>query len=473
MTDSEAALEAMIGSLAAVDFDLDLEKGIALMEQAVAHDPTFALGWLFAGIMQINANLTDEARHSLEEAQRHAYRLTESSRLELESWRYRLEGETEKYLTLLEMQAELAPDDLQVQVQLAAAYQNGRQHEKAFTQLEKVLEVAPDPYVYYHSIGWSLRNMGKREEAYRYFKGYVERFPRKAEGYHVLGRFHGSLGEYDEAERCLERAILLEDRFEIRSSLAELAVARGDYQVAGSRYAALVRETEDPRDLCAALEDLRELLIRLRRYDEAVAVLERDLEVGRHFRTRVEHFFLQLNQQALYVTAGQPQKSLAILARMEQEIGPPWDAFIPFGYVLHYIAAEDGEKAERTLTSMRETMDAMRFTYGGVSNFDRLMWIETHELLGNYGEALKRFRAYAVAEPEDRHIPLVMGRLLRKKGELAEAEIYLEQALEHLPHDPETLEEMALLLEATGRAEQAIAYRERVAEILATPIDVE
>ncbi|NOT31243.1 MAG: protein kinase [Planctomycetes bacterium] len=80
---------------------------------------------------------------------------------------------------------------------------------------------------------------------------------------------------------------------------------------------------------------------------------------------------------------------------------------------------------------------------------------------GAYPEALATFRGLEAREPEIMDWPLLIGTILEKTGDLAEAETAVDRTLALGPIEPEVLYAKASLLRATGRPREALHALQR------------
>jgi tetratricopeptide (TPR) repeat protein len=80
--------------------------------------------------------------------------------------------------------------------------------------------------------------------------------------------------------------------------------------------------------------------------------------------------------------------------------------------------------------------------------------------LRRLGEALAAYRRVKHAEPQNSLLSLLLGRTLRRLGQLDEAERALDQGLEVDPNDPELLFEKSLVLIRKDRRDEALPYLE-------------
>jgi eukaryotic-like serine/threonine-protein kinase len=209
-TASLPALRKYTQAVHALEVDSDADRGIALLEEAIRIDSAFAMAWRKLGVTLGNRFESQERRlDAVMRAWNHRDRLTERERYMTEGTYYTMMGDTRAAIRTYESLLAESPDDYQALNNLALAY--GRLHD--FVRAEEVMRRA------------------------------VDADSNSSMQYSNLAEFQVLLGNYDEAESTLKTGIRRLSAAYFAGVLADLALARGDYDRADS----LIRAELDER----------------------------------------------------------------------------------------------------------------------------------------------------------------------------------------------------------------------------------
>jgi len=240
--------------------------------------------------------------------------------------------------------------------------------------------------------------------------------------------------------------------------LAKVDMSTGNMERALATCLTLLEERTDPDERETLLGILQEYYLARGQPKKALAYFERKEAEAMQNHNPVRLFFTRINGVYLYAKAGRGDEAPALLEKWRAEVGTTFGRFAPFGFIYHYLALEDGKGAATILASIEDEIESMRYTYNGVYNFVLYSRAWIHELNQDWPKALEYFREYGKVNPDSDSLPLDLGRCLRKTGQFEEAESQLEKALKQVPYNGEAHYQMALVLAATDRRQQAIEH---------------
>lgn len=139
-------------------------------------------------------------------------------------------GERAGAIDALEMAAKLAPQDAEVQCNLAGALVVAGRHAEAKVACAHALNLVPDYAEAHGNLGTALLGLGDAENAETSQRRAIALKPYLAEAHSNLGNALKARGQLDEAERCYRHALTLKpDLVEAAASLGFMFEQRGDY----------------------------------------------------------------------------------------------------------------------------------------------------------------------------------------------------------------------------------------------------
>jgi tetratricopeptide (TPR) repeat protein len=191
---------------------------------------------------------------------------------------------------------------------------NGRV-EDAKEFYERALAQAPDKLVHYVRLGGVLLLLGQNESALEVFRRGAERFPLTAEAHYFVALAARGRGDYDLAEASLRKSLTLQP--DNPDALAQLGFILGERARFAEAEQLLRRALVVSHDRhFVAHYDLGRLLVKLRRYDEAIPVLERGATLNARYPGIHYQLFLAFSRLKRKEAA---DRELALFKQLEQE----------------------------------------------------------------------------------------------------------------------------------------------------------
>ena len=147
-TSSLPALQKYTQAVHAIDAEGESDKGVALLEEALALDSTFAMAWRKLGVETWNNQEDARSVAALRKAYQYRERLTDRERyLTLSSYHAWVTGDRERSIIELRTLLDSYPDDYYALGNLADGYIYQRDYERAEVLGLRLIELAP--YLYY------------------------------------------------------------------------------------------------------------------------------------------------------------------------------------------------------------------------------------------------------------------------------------------------------------------------------------
>lgn len=180
---------------------------------------------------------------------------------------------------------------------------------------ERALEQDPSKLVHYVRLGGVLLLLGRNEKALEVFARGAERFPNIAEAHYFVAIAARGRGDYDLAEASLRKSLSLEpDNPDALAQLGFIAGERGrdiEAEQLLRRAIALSHERH-----FVAHYDLGRLLVKLRRYDEAIPILERGANLNSRYPGIHYQLFLALSRLKRKAEA---DRELSLFKQLEEQ----------------------------------------------------------------------------------------------------------------------------------------------------------
>jgi tetratricopeptide (TPR) repeat protein len=191
-------------------------EAIDLLERALAIDPGFAMARARIGYVYcMKWNYLDKAKPYLEEAYRHADRLTEKDRLYIAAWYAVANADFPGAIEAFRVVVARYPLETEAYVSLARLLNRESQSAEAIDVAERGMAVDAESGALANTLGSAYLNLGRRDEAIAAFRRYVELEPREANAYDSLGLGLQWFGFYDDAIAEYTRALEIDPDFEI------------------------------------------------------------------------------------------------------------------------------------------------------------------------------------------------------------------------------------------------------------------
>ena len=179
-------------------------------EQAVAKDPTFALGYVgLANTAGTNREFVDAVRRAVSlaggvsEGERHMILALD------EGLKGNPQGVLKHYTALVER----FPDDERAHNLLGNAYFGRQEYETAVKQYVRAITINPEYSQPYNQLGYAYRFLDKFGESEAAFKKYVQLIPNDPNPYDSYAELLMKMGRFDESIKAYEKALSIDSRF--------------------------------------------------------------------------------------------------------------------------------------------------------------------------------------------------------------------------------------------------------------------
>jgi tetratricopeptide (TPR) repeat protein len=194
------------------------------------------------------------------------------------------------------------PDFAAANFMIGEELRKQRRYEGALEFYQRALAQDPTQLVHYVRLGGTYMLLVRYDKALELFQSAARRFPSSAEAYYFAGIAARGLGEYAVAEAALRNSLLVkEDNVDALAQLGFVVSERGQKNAEAEK---LLRRAIalDARHFYAHY-DLGRLLVRMKRYEEAIGVLQgavrlRERDPGAHYQLFISYSRLKRKDEA-------------------------------------------------------------------------------------------------------------------------------------------------------------------------------
>ncbi len=181
-----------------------------LFEQAMAKDPSFALGHYNLALSSATAK--DFQAH-LNQAVALSDKASEGERLMILTVQAGNNADPTKALAYAEELVAKYPYDERAHFILAGQYLGQQEYEKAIEELKQSIAINPSFSPAYNTLGYAYRPLGNNSEAEKAFKKYIELVPDDPNPYDSYAELLMKTGRFDESIAQYRKALSIDPHF--------------------------------------------------------------------------------------------------------------------------------------------------------------------------------------------------------------------------------------------------------------------
>jgi tetratricopeptide (TPR) repeat protein len=459
-TSNPMALELYGRSRDPIVLDSAWETAIPLLQQAVAADPTFTLAQYRLASGLLLTNRSAEAVAPIQAALTNIYRLPERAQFTVKADYYGMTQNLDKAWAVVEMWAELYPEDLMALQTLYTVQSVKNQRVEAIATLEKIYSIDSGMANVLKQIAALQSNLGNFTEARDALRRYVERFPDDYTGLSSLAGIELDMGELDQARRTLSKALLLEPaNTELLIRSAQLEHRAGNFAAAEAGLKAALASAPSPRARANVYAALHFYYRVQGRTTEAFDALARRFEESDSFLAPLQLVALKLNTLDAYFENGREAEVRALLDEYAGQLQAPANAVVLIAELNLALAKRDVPEAETKLVAVESMITANQLEAlrsSAVSAAARLAALKE-----DWERAYALRQEYQRANPTDPLVYAGLSEALRHLGRLDEAEQAARLTLARIPASAPGQVELARVLQAKGDTAGARAALER------------
>jgi len=456
-TASMPALRDYCGGIYLALFRQDWMGSVELFERATAADSTFAWGYLTLYQVYQAANVPDKADPAMRAAMQHSYRVPERMQFVLKATYYEHTQDPEKLIGVVQMWVELYPDDIEAREILAGVRLGRNERELAIEQYQAILEIDPSRTEFLQAIAGSYLNMGDFDRAVHYYESYLENDPADAEAYHALGTVYEIQGRYDEAKKHYVKALVVDpNQVRVLVDIGDIASKLNNDQEALERWDEALELANTPQDRARIHRSVRNFYSSRGQIEKSLEQLRLVWAEQAKFLPPVAVHSEKLGDLCFFVWAGRTEEAFEIIEAAKAALVPPYDGFLPYGYLCVYIELEDPDKTEEALKQLTAYVNTRNI--GQLRG--ELYWAEgeMEEARGNYEAAIASYERKLLEDPTGVLMHRSIGRCQRKLGQYEAAKSSIEKTLQIYQNNALANYEIALVYHEMGDRAKAMEH---------------
>jgi tetratricopeptide (TPR) repeat protein/tRNA A-37 threonylcarbamoyl transferase component Bud32 len=464
LTTSRPAFDRYSRAQHALWVEDDWPTAARLLEEAVREDSTFAAAQFQLFVTYVFQNRGQEAIAPLQAAMDHAYRLPERGQNSVKAEWYGMRQEYDKAYAVIEMNAELFPEDVTALQQLALIQVLRDQRHEAIATYERILELDPQQHDFLREIGGLNKELGEYDRALDAYNRFAELNPNDERAFIDIGDLQSTLGNHQEARAALERAVLIDPaNVGTAVQLAGLELTTGAFDAALQQYEDALAGARTGVDSVIALEGLVRYYRFRGRLGEALGYREQQLAAAAAFAPPIQVMMGRLRSVDDYVAAGDTARAFRLLDSLGRRLQPPFDRVRAIGQLDLALALEDADQIDSAAAAVEGLIE--RLSVEIIRPLVAYARGRAHFLRGEFREAIVSWEQERRRDPSDWSISRQLGEAYRGLGELERAEQLILEAQRVSPASPRTHYELALVYAEMGRHDDAVASLRRALEV--------
>jgi tetratricopeptide (TPR) repeat protein len=455
LTHSPAAFRSYARGLEALIVRNDWVRAAALLQEAVTADPTFAAAQYQLFATYVLQNRTQEALPPLQAAVDQVYRLPERIRNQVKANYYEMRREPDKMYAVIQMNAELFPNDILALLALAQIQGIRDQRRDMIATFQRILKLDPGQHDYLRTIAELYRSLGEYDRALEYYTRYTELNPTDRRGYFGLGDLRATEGDHQAARQAYERALLEHpgDAGALRR-IGDVDLAIGAFDSALARYRDALAAARTSSDSASALSALGRYYGARGQVGEALRQRERAWVEEAKSAAPIQLMMERLGAVGDYIANGDTARAFEQMEQYRKQLQPPFDMFLPLGDLDIALELEQPDRIDSAAARCEGAIQ--QSSYEILRSATAYARGQAHYLRGEYHEAIASWEEERKLDPSDPTIPRQLGQAYRELGEYGRAEAAIKEAQRLRPGDARTMYERALLDEARGHRDDAI-----------------
>jgi tetratricopeptide (TPR) repeat protein len=447
----------------------DIVAARSLADEAVALDPTFALGHLLVSILALHSGDQAAAGTLMAEATRHAYRLPERLRLSIQVFDQLLfKQDPEAAIRAARYWTEIYPQDAEARRQLARIYASTGDNDGQLAQYRALLAIDSADVGTMRQMASVFRAREEYDSAFVYYEQLGDRRPTDIRTRLDMASTLMSLVKYTEAREELGRArVAAPDEPDVLNQLARLDMREGRYEEAVQRVEQVISlgRTPQERHASAGLEET--LYYQRGQFARLEDAYRRRLATLAEYQSPI-NVVGEIENSEFFINAaegGREAYALQQIDSLRNNVEAPWNLELEFAAVRIHLDLGDTESARASLGGLRTLSEARGSTRARRAF---ITWVEGRIVELEDGNCRRALESYDEARDL---VPLVWLyhatrlRCLTSLERFSDAEKEVAWLLERAPGRGVYRLDVARYHAARDRTEDAIVELEAALEI--------
>ncbi len=355
--------------------------------------------------------------------------------------------EGDKAIEVLEDLLKRHPNDVKALIIYGGTRQVRKENEDAIVAYERILSLDPKQRRVYSLLGNLYLQSGDDARAKATFDRLIKNFPGSYEGHYYLGQLNAKQGKTREAERQYQKALkLAPDRPEPRFELINLYKERGQTAEIIKLYEDVLQN--DPNNIRAAVE----LGLYYRQLGRKSASSQTLAQLGVRSRNEFEVIITVIQ---LYIDPKKYDDALIVVKGMLKGLPDSPDLNHLAG--IAYYGAKDNAAS---ISHFKQVSPQSRFFQDAVVHVSFILQEE-----GKNDEAILFLNQAIEKDPENPDFKYYLGTFHEEKEDYQTAESYLKQAIELDPDNPRYYFRMGVVYDKQNKKQDSMDAMRKVIEL--------
>lgn len=433
------------------------------IDRAIALDARSGIAHFYHMTVLANGGKPEQAPEAMAKTMDLIYTFPERMQFLIKATNYVVKGQSDKRLAILNMWAELYPQDVQATAQLAMTHSQMGDYESAAAVYETALQHDDNRGDFFIQLGSAYELMGRFDDALDQYQRYTDAYPESTRGLAQAADVYRNTGRYEQAWDAYERIMLLEP--DNISALIDMAAVR-EWEGRFDEAFALLKQAETEAtsivDKASASGERASLLSELGRVREAIELHKATTEMRRVFDRPFSIAFRGIDLMAYHMRIGDTAQGLQEWKNNKPMFGGIFadgDGFYRaiYGEAIHNVD---------TLSMGIEQVQRFSDAFGADPRFLVQMRSELLKMQGKPAEAAALYGEFI----NSRRGQIYRGRvalaeLQRLSGDLDAAKKTIDEVMELLPRYAEGLMEAAEVALAQNDEDAARGYLDELLKV--------
>jgi class 3 adenylate cyclase/tetratricopeptide (TPR) repeat protein len=463
-TSSVKALEYYIKGQLELSFNHDLVQGIQLINKAIGEDKDFIWARVTNSYLYLQNNQPEEAMATAQIVMDKLYKLPEGVQFNFRYTYYTINYEPEKVLNLCLQWTRLYPENISAHQYLAGVYYQRNEGDKFIEEQKIILGLDPGRLDILEQLGNIYILKEDYDSSEYFYRQYLQAAPGDFLPYYDLGILYFVKPDFEKAAENFENALLLDPaNITVKLDYASVNLIQGELVKAEKIYNEALVSSKSPDDSASVYFRMAEYYHFRGELRKAIELYTIGMEIFSRYSTPLEIAQKSDDITDYYIQCGRAEEAFIMLKKSEEQLGSQYKNICAFGYLNYYIELGNADEAGKYLPPAIQALE----DFGLQIDRDEILLAKAQiaELRQEYGTALDYFQKYREMNPTSWKTMGDISRCQRKTGELKKAKKSVELCLIHIPYDPSSNYEAAMLYLEMNDMQKAGEYLQRTLEI--------
>ena len=249
----------------------------------------------------------------------------------------------------------------------------------------------------------------------------------------------------------------------IKNDLANLSLFSLDFDHALEQYLDALNIAKSARDSAKVYGGLEKLYITRGQTARSLEAYEQKLACYESILPPKDLMVFRVFNMEPYIHAGELDKAFKILEEIAAKLEPPLDNVVPFGYLLIYAETGEVEKAEAAITGAEDLIK----DFGEEMLLANIYYAQAKlsQLKEEYSQAIDYYRECLKMNASLYPLHTRISECYRNMDDIQNAEKEVLISMTHIPYDPVSNYEAALIYFEKGDDRKAMEFLERAVDI--------